>query len=367
MSVESMEGRLMLSATTLDFSMLSQQPLQFATAADEQQVVALTSEGGQIPVHFSSSDMHFDGNHVLPTTWRSTTTIQQLIQDTSLGSSVSGTSAFDEVNSIFRPEIFAGDLDAVSIDEPPATGRVGSAIQHEEGGAISIASILTSEELDAPQLRHLVAEPTETSNSIAATRSAIGEAISGEWARAVAFEMAGGEPASNSRPVVNANDSAAMGLQIPFEQYSRAIRTLVNPVQATDESQATPTRLLLDGEPERPNAPKMSKVGPRINSDEASIAAPVQRTSLYRQEINRETDALTPASAEYAKAFEQLADEETSGSWLAPYSRRALSATPLLLVLALERVTARKSRRGSVQTPIVTGVPPRGFEPLSPP
>jgi hypothetical protein len=69
---------------------------------------------------------------------------------------------------------------------------------------------------------------------------------------------------------------------------------------------------------------------------------------LTADEPTIEPIAYQRTSSAHDEAFEQFVENEHRATdWFAHCTRRALPAMPLLLVLALERAVARKSRRAS--------------------
>jgi hypothetical protein len=245
-----------------------------------------------------------------------------------------------------------------TIPAPLGEDADGAATTHFEGGIISIESIIASTELEVGaepgerQTKSIAAVSTgvaDPQESLVETPAKNDRAMSSEWARAIVFETAGGEPTTAIRPLVHGVRPSASESR-PREHDFSAARLQGRAVQ--DSSSKAAAYVRESSEATFASLARTLSISRRLDpsSDSESLS------SLTRANV-LESEVMTPYSHPFrltdsarAEAFEQLVESEDAAThWLARYSRRALTATPLLLVLALERVAARKSRRPSAQ------------------
>jgi hypothetical protein len=249
--------------------------------------------------------------------------------------------------------IDAGGIDA---EQSPATrpdpgDKVG---KPQEGGTISIKSLLASMNPNIEKRHVESAAANSASKSLLQSefyqraeppqaKLAV-RAISGEWARAAVFEIAGGEPAvhsgqadnSHDRPVTTANQSA------PAPEASPPIFFNSNSASTSrDAGDAAQT------------APRQTTNGLPLPSSTLGDDLTAQSPANLRNERTSHINALAkPADLQtdeaVVAAFDQIGNGEVALP--APTADRLrlngwLSGTPLLLMFALERVAAHNARR----------------------
>jgi hypothetical protein len=229
-----------------------------------------------------------------------------------------------------------------------------------EGGLIHIESMLSSTVLRSELESHETAaevlaetgfgESDEHSNTVGLASD--GGPISNEMARAMAFELAGEEPAQLRRaaPIHDHDVSptpagkAGPTTREPLSTAGEAAGS------APDEfAAAKPPLGTMDGEQITTVAGALGEFAGRQQGVHRTEVRPVAwnpgTTVAHGAMI---LDAATALEAAQAGVFEELAADELAArsslalefSW-----RGALSATPLLMILALERITAGSSRR----------------------
>jgi hypothetical protein len=177
--------------------------------------------------------------------------------------------------------------------------------------------------------------------------------ISGEWARAAVFEVAGGEPmadtlASRERQI----DFAPMSIPSSSSQTTDAAES-----DAGDE--ASPTKLRRDGKTSAASDVAADVPSQRTHAEglrravfegddwmqQAQLGAPLYDRASHGGLLA--TPAAVPTDEVLAAAFDELGGEELElAAPASDYLRLNswLSGTPLLLIFALDRVTARRSR-----------------------
>jgi hypothetical protein len=177
--------------------------------------------------------------------------------------------------------------------------------------------------------------------------------LSGEWARAGVFEIAGGEPIAAS--IERATPQAA-----PFSAPDlNAAQPSANPPSETEKSSrfdASARGAADRGTPKEQVSKDANNVLPidaslsTSASDDLATAqletAVLQNTSQSRDNLSGKLPTASPATT--LAAFEQLGE----GRLALPSSfsdnlrlNHWLGSAPLLLIIALERMTARSSRR----------------------
>jgi hypothetical protein len=247
----------------------------------------------------------------------------------------------------------------------------------EEGGLIHIDSMLSSMALiDGPELSDIAADPPSENDSeeaedsedlirLAATETSDGGSISGELARAMTFEMAGGEP--------DDTEPAARGAQNDGSQTTDG-----NPPPISRESVSAVGRrtshvienVSADAARGQMAAASMSPVVVTLGGMLAGLpptAQPVFERNLGWTPVSTITPGGSVPGAEAAldlahmEAFDELADESATRSSIGlEFSLRgALNATPLLMILALERIAASNSRRANRDERTPTALPLR--------
>jgi hypothetical protein len=207
LGMETMEARLTLSATSLDLTQVFLQPPlltldvgQSNPAPVQPFWVATLAEGGFFSTSYSQSGHHFDGV-VLPGTTLSNAVIQDMFS----------WSALDVANVGIQLRVI------VPLDlKPNIVPTLGAETYPTQGGLIAIEPILekvgpsggsqTGSQVETTQRSGIAVESARAMNMTALSLD--DSAISGEWARAMVFEITGGEPVGIERPA--AGDSSKL-------------------------------------------------------------------------------------------------------------------------------------------------------------
>jgi hypothetical protein len=390
LGVETMEGRLMLSATTGEYAPLQLHgtPVTLAVGqldSGEQPIrLKLMNEGGFI-TNLSVSDV------AMPTgILNDSTSVAVLLsfRDAATNElfSLSGTS------ELFVNGAYALDSDGLQVvvffnnNGLVARNFAGvvipppeKSLAREEGGSIpiqellvglrkevevasneqAVSSLAVEKPIDAHSSKHFAASSTETT-------------ISGEWGRAVVFEFAGGEPAVGER--ARLGDHGAKPARESTEQGNVPLSTIEargdgDSYSDGEQQAAQPNNQAADdrtGE-RHDNQVDVFGNGPANQIGNATgilIEGKLPRMTPQSQSARIEQgidgapgngDAVLPALAT-AAAFEQLGEEkiafvESSGE---KWWERSLGLSPLLMVLAMERIAAHHSRQPKREAPTVT-------------
>jgi hypothetical protein len=237
-----------------------------------------------------------------------------------------------------------------------------AAFPAEEGGLIPIESMLSSMALIVgPELRDIAADPPGENDSeeaeepirVAAAETTDGGPISGELARAMTFEMAGGEPDDNETAGRAArNDDSQTTNDNPPPRSRESVSAVDPPTMKEIEStaaDAAQSQLAA-----APRSPALATLGGMV-AGLPQTAQPVFERNVGWMPVSTITPggavpgAEAPLDLAHMEAFEELADEATTRSSLGlEFSLRgALNVTPLLMILALERIAASNSRRAN--------------------
>jgi hypothetical protein len=402
-----MEGRLMLSTTVDSFMPVGLAPVQISFAGDAAIVTRSSStvttrsvDGGFIAAPLSPiTDSFIDSDSVngvpfheqaapdpplnhQPSEFPPATNVDGTTGDSMLLSGFDG--VFSGLNSGsfgIQPSVIpvVESTDSTPLVAGPERDTFGQVEgSSNEGGAISIAAILTNvgsfegSELDERILPIFAAANSDEASVPARMLNATtrdNSEISGEWARAMAFEMAGGEPSGVERDADDgraARHEASSGAMVPDVR---------GPISYYDAQRAGANRAI-----HRPSAVLQGATG-RVQAGQASDPLDFAQVShadvtplshsffaAVRQSSNNATGAaeLTSASAlintAHADIFGQLglADIEIDQRWPMDFSwRGALNATPLLMILALERIAASNSRRANRDDAFLSAIKPR--------
>jgi hypothetical protein len=381
---ERMEGRLMLSGDAPDFHL-------WETYSPEFQIAPYPL--GEMPLKTFPAD-HSDGGFILPGTVLSGHSVHGTFDPVTnrahIGSfapstptsisgdlSVSGASDFD-FGEVFidtppiPPIAFPGtdsDPGTTFVDQPADAVPQVTETFADEGGAIPINSILafvghadgwsSGERLASKATSH-------TGNLLTAVPNLgpPGQArdIAGEWARPTMLEMAGGEPASTGHDAAHEHEQR---LLLEKDAGSRVRRPLSSGA-ATDPS-ANDSRSARDFDGSRRGADSVPSEGPD-GANGRSRAASQQPESLIlasqiaAADLQGQSSAVAIAEftnvgdpgattravneSAYAEVYEKLGAREATGaealfnrdSW-----RDWWKATPILMILALERIAASNS------------------------
>jgi hypothetical protein len=247
----------------------------------------------------------------------------------------------------------------------------------EEGGLIHIESMLSRMALAVgPELSDIAADPPGENDSeeaedsedlirLAATETSDGGAISGELARAMSFEMAGGEPDDTEPAARGAKSDGSQTTDGNPPPISRESVSAVGQrtAQAIENVSADSARGPMAA---APISPAVVTLGGML-AGLPPAAQPVFERNLGWTPVSTITPGGPVPGAEAAldlahmEAFEELADEAATRSSLELELslRGALNATPLLMILALERIAASNSRRANRDERTPTALPLR--------
>jgi hypothetical protein len=235
----------------------------------------------------------------------------------------------------------------------------------QEGGLISLASniVLTrhvvapkeTESPFAPSLTRseLEAESVGNAKPTAVTTSA--RELTGEWARAAVFEIAGGEPIVDTMEVSQPQDQP-VAVAIPNSPQPVA-KPPISDVNSSSVHVTAPDAVIQASPKAEPvDTNDVSSISPAtdmplpLTAETAVLTIQLQAATRRNDPTSRaHTAALAiPRAAAFAAVFDEIGRGDTvlpapSTDRLRPDSW--LGGTPLLLMFALERVTSRKTRR----------------------
>jgi hypothetical protein len=385
---ELLEGRMMLSAATVtsvtpmtpDAEYFSRLQAEF-TATDwilTQPTQELAFEGGFVTagalytvsastqvsgLYSNSADLVFSGNasQVLRSHFDSDVTMVDLLDISTPLSPAGGFEVWTEYDwssdTGYVPQVFDSPAaeSGLSPVVQPISDEVGGGASHD-GGAISIKWPTTPTN---PDVEPKQPEPSLAALLINSQDSAYGQkpannnrmssapAVSGEWARAAVFEIAGGEPLAEnapshdqrSQPDDSTSDHSAPESSNMSDAKSNMLRKDLNiaqvPVDSASVTEVEPT--------DAAARETLATLDDAALLDLTSIALLDEHAATMNGGVSQVSahsdDAL-------AAAFDQLdGDDLAIASTMSDRVRvNWLSGTPLLLMFALERVTARKSR-----------------------
>jgi hypothetical protein len=253
----------------------------------------------------------------------------------------------------------------------------GIASPMELGGLIELQPILAirgsgTEETTSEKLA--AAAPTESSPALRMTATmATTSSISSEWARAIMFETAGGEPSAaglgssiEGRALRPANGGAAIPQTRSTSSYynpaasAAVVRTASYSRQAAaDAEDARTAESLSDGSIGGLPAEFASLAldGGELANDHASVAA----AAGHERDAAHDANAAALYDAAYAAAFEQFSEGKQAAlaSSDSASTRKTFGAASILMVLALERISSRNSRRPTADASAVAIERPR--------
>ena len=382
--VETMEGRLMLSAAPTE---LSPQVWQGAYATDV--VGQLNLGAGQIlPLSLSN-----DGGYVLFDTtrsnWQQSWSDQMIVRSTSITASdldARGQLFTDAYGGVTGLGGFGlGGLSHTNVLVYPAgidltadanTGSVltpqGSPSGQSEGGSIPIHAVLAGVRAEIAAGRPNVSSVLARRNPITTspTRSDVALSaggLSGEVGRAVVFEFAGGEPASSER---SAKDDRISQLRVgDASQEGDGPLSMVEG-RGSESTKSGDGGRAAQGDRSSPaGESQQNRVDPSRKQAAAGAgdvfggkaALPIAQANWIHDQSGGSPDATDAVAvigdadtSQLAKAaaFEQFGDDEaarvesTGTLWW-----RSWAVAPLLLALALEQIAARRSRHPQAETP----------------
>jgi hypothetical protein len=235
----------------------------------------------------------------------------------------------------------------------PPENSVGST----EGGAIPIHSVLAGVRAEAAAGSHQAIPTLASRDPVAAYQARAvaapsSRALSGEWGRAVVFELAGGEPESGERSAVGDR-----GSQIHVGETTTQVDGPLSIKEGRRDAGKDSSNELRgsrrDGAPS--DGGSQGEIGEHPRTQAAADFGGVHgRRSDTAQDgtdsssITRATEASSPPAV---VAFEQFGDEAASVESAGAPWWRSSGLAPFLLALALERITARRSRRPQTEAP----------------
>ena len=392
LSVEAMEGRLMLSTNGPDFGSFDLLSTQFGLDAYQIKTAAIHSvqagtplEGGFVPSASSPLDGLFTSfdrtsvvglrgsadHHVLLSPSTSETDFTSVTGN--------GMTDFDAVRfdtpGTPRLVIVRADSDGGLIQRLESTlaGNLRNGINENEGGAIPIQSILAvvgpggTLESGERIVSKSGGEPAQITQTV--TMSSEGGVISGEWARPTMLEMAGGEPVSIARPAPAPPDFTSTLDRDPRADQPLSSRgapsALANAFAHRQGSAPSGGAAASTSIEETPTLTLRGSVG-SVSQGTTSFAddwhplqlqSRVSSNDAVSQELPQEPSLLPaiagPEASAYAEAFAQFGTrDETVRQSLAGHNpwRESLKVTPLLMILALERIAASNSRRAKQES-----------------
>jgi hypothetical protein len=381
LGIETMEGRTMWSATTIELVPpdFHSAHLTFAigrldTAGNQTISLTMPSEGGFI-TNLDTSVLHFNGVFG-QTSVDANLSLNDLITRDQF--SMNGTS--DSVQLVGSAYDGDGLQPAVITfsdnggQQPASQGViVGPLINQsgqDEGGSIPIHSLLAGLRNDqglAAAERSFALSPVGKpagSRYVARLATSSESALSGELGRGIVFEIAGGEPGVSTRqtPEVDATLqgdeplSAIGGKRDEAELTGREHGA----AQVVDQTGDIVARERSANEPTLRTAAIADHIDftDVIASSSPSLPTTAGQGGAVMSAYNSDSELQALASA---AAFEQFGEgkmafveSSTIGNWW----ERSLAAMPLLVVLAMERIAAHNARRPTSEAPAkVAGKP----------
>ncbi len=416
--LEGMEGRLMLSTTAeVDFPPLNLTAAQFnfdsmaPTPGGEASIYnAAGNSGGFIETPYSSGPLSVPGigtplpsiprvtephtNVSIPTMPR--VNDSDILQpptpaETELDSQEYGGSPLDSNLDTFT-EVLIGGPQVGGFDLQPSVIPIWEKQLHgpsydasfarlrqeavlvDEGGLIQIESVLSSmASLAGPELNDAVTEsPAERDSDdadkplrLARTTKSGDGAISGELARAMAFELAGGEPSDSERAAQADQHNAKLSPDpnsrpMPREPLSSAAEMKRGEFGRISVAAALQGKII---------AAQATSIIGLLGGFVAELPAghlAFERTAERHLGFTTQRNTAVPYAAgldsAHMEAFEELAVERVaarSALGMEFSLSGALNATPLLMILALERIAASNSRRANRDERCPTSLPLR--------
>ena len=224
-----------------------------------------------------------------------------------------------------------------------------------EGGSIPIHAIFADFRKDAHLASGVKTAPSpsaETSvDSLSSARraSTTDNAIAGEWARAMVFEIAGGEPTSS-----DSHSPSDKGETLQHSEPFSSVETPQNAMLADRHAAMSSNEGPPVGKPVQPQATQLSgQTAAAMAQLAAGMLAADSSATLGVPQLFAESRDVTALAA--AVDFDALGEENAAAiisvadgkSWL-----RSIGTSPLLMVLALERIAALNSRRATRESRI---------------
>jgi hypothetical protein len=362
--IETMEDRLMLSATTFENASLATTTTRYSLSFGQFNVtsgqlvsVVAPSEGGYVSYTntFSTGGVSQSADFGVTrgTVLTSDTTAPRPTYGSSFESDGLQPIVLTGGGSTFEPNI-----------QPIIAGPPGSTPGQNEGGAIPIHSLITDLRRDA-SLASAAKSTVSITHSVRVQASST-TTISGEWARAMVFEIAGGEPGESGKPMVK--NAGTLQTSEPNMQLDDSLSSLdslrrQNNLIAGNDSALPPNAPSQNIETEQPQTGQSAAPGDALIDRTAAsnlmyglngygeIADKLLLPANRDDAASTEGDTTDSASLGSDAAFEQMGDDAhvaniesstKSDTWV-----RSISAAPLLMILALERIAAVNSRRAT--------------------
>jgi hypothetical protein len=375
LGMEVMEGRLMLSTTTAQMSPSEIRPAQFSLPAGQfPSVISLAPvgtqpvDGGFITTNVSNAGWQLDGVLVASGDVSGSFSLTDLItRGHFYSTNANGMGPVDFQSGGLQPLVI--HVSSNGSDDSPIRGAIIASPDNRhasnEGGSIpihSLASSLRKEENSSwAQLAATNLAPEQPFDSHHPARSlaaASEKAIAGEWARAMVFEIAGDEPraagvpAANERSLPTAREERGEPLSAK-ELPGGENRTNQRHDQARDvESRAQQT-----GKPNAEAAAAAEHFNPSSVTLELNDAkSQTDSSALDAQPRSDKIDSgqsdpsdVSNASAVSA-AFEEFDDDTPAiveSAARSDWRQRIAAATSILMVVALDGLTARNARRAT--------------------
>jgi len=277
-----------------------------------------------------------------------------------------------------KPEVIAtwpssGALESTS--QPVVIGPSPSMPGISEGGSIPIHAIFADFRKDsqlASGIRAISSPAAETSvASLTSERqlSTPDKAIAGEWARAMVFEIAGGEPTASDWHTPNPKSTTTSDSDESL-QHAQPLSSVETSHQNGKLASQHAARMTNEGSPPgEPGEPlqttgQVANIASQLLGDNklaantsapATVAQFTAENSLGAERPNAKTFAAAAVFDQLAKGNSAIIDQPVDGrSWL-----RSIGTSPLLMVLALERIAALNSRLAARVSRIATTNPHR--------
>jgi hypothetical protein len=198
--------------------------------------------------------------------------------------------------------------------------------------------------------------------------------ISGEWARPTMLEMAGGEPTSMQPPEASQHERTPLSdgddnlrSRRPWSSGAAAdspannSRTARETNPSRHSADALPTEEAATANRRLSSASKqpVSLIAASPLADAHSLVTPSASATTEAAKLDNDSASKSGADESvYAEVYDQLGTSDASGAQAAfklDSWRDSWKATPLLMILALERIAAGNTRRAKRESPCHTG------------
>jgi hypothetical protein len=404
-----MEGRMMLSASgldvappTLDITQYTVTPIELRFAAEHVSLTTQPIDGGYINSNavFTLSDGMYANSEGVFTSYPRIGEVSSVLTAVSdyHGTSVAGIQQFygvagRDVNLLppwqlnteydsdgLQPAVIVSQTNGSGLApdlKPIVIGPNPSVPGGSEGGSIPIHAIFADFRKDsqlASGVKAVATPAVELSiESLASARqlSTPDNALSGEWARAMVFEIAGGEPTAGDlhsldgqRGKTSDNDDTLQHAE-PLSSVEASQQNLkLASVRHAASSQAEGAGAggMTQAQTEQQSRQLATVVMQLLDSGRlaAGFSVPASASQFSAGNLPG-TENPDPAALASAAVFDQLGKENAAmiessvegKSWL-----RSIGVSPLLMVLALERIAALNSRRAAHEERIAAAKKP---------